>query len=208
MAVIHTLSVGWRMQGAIVAHLFTYGKSRVALKSTVVKAELQVSDMDRHYYGLHTLTVAQHPSETDERLMVRLLAFGLLANDEGNLAFGKGLSSDDEPDLWRKDLVGDIQLWVELGNPDEQRLRRASGRSRQVVVYSYGGRGAQVWFDKNAGALAKIKNLTVIALDGGAEGLAALYQKSMQLQLLTQDGQVQLMGGEHILDVPMTRRLG
>lgn len=196
------------MQGAIVAHLFMHWKSRVALKSTVVKAELQVSDMDRHYYGLHTLTVAQHPSETDERLMVRLLAFGLLANDEGNLAFGKGLSSDDEPDLWRKDLVGDIQLWVELGQPDEQRLRRASGRSRQVMVFSYGGRGAQVWYEKNAGALAKIKNLTVIDLDGGAEALVALYQKSMQLQLLTQDGQVQLMGGEHILDVPMTRRLG
>jgi uncharacterized protein YaeQ len=183
-------------------------KKPVALKSTVVKAELQVSDMDRRYYGLHTLTVAQHPSETDERLMVRLLAFGLLADDEGSLAFGKGLSSDDEPDLWRKDLVGDIQLWVELGNPDEQRLRRASGRSRQVVVYSYGGRGAQVWYEKNAGALAKIKNLTVIDLDGGAEALAALYQKSMQLQLLIQDGLVQLMGGEHILDVPMTRRLG
>lgn len=195
------------MQGAIVAHLFIHGKSRVALKSTVVKAELQVSDMDRHYYGLHTLTVAQHPSETDERLMVRLLAFGLLANDEGNLAFGKGLSSDDEPDLWRKDLVGDIQLWVELGHPDEQRLRRASGRSRQVVVFSYGGRSAQVWYEKNASALA-IKNLAVIDLDGGAEPLVALYQKSMQLQLLTQDGLVQLMGGEHIVDVPMTRRLG
>jgi uncharacterized protein YaeQ len=180
----------------------------VALKSTVVKAELQVSDMDRHYYGLHTLTLAQHPSETDERLMVRLLAFGLQADPDGTLAFGKGLSHDDEPDLWRKDLTGEIDLWIEVGQPDEQRLRRASGRSRQVVVYSYGGRASQLWWDKNASAFARMRNLSVVDIDGGAEKLTAVIERSMSLQLLVQDGLVQLIGGEHILDVPMTRRLG
>jgi uncharacterized protein YaeQ len=98
----------------------------MALKATVVKAELQVSDMDRHYYASHNLTLAQHPSETDERLMVRLLAFALNADER--LEFGKGLSSDDEPDLWRRDYTGDIELWIDLGQPDESRIRKASGR--------------------------------------------------------------------------------
>lgn len=101
------------------------------------KADLQVSDMDRHYFQAHALTLAQHPSETDERLMVRLLAFALHADEA--LAFGRGLSSD-EPDLWRKDLTGQIELWIEVGQPDEQYLRRACGRAREVIVYSYSGR--------------------------------------------------------------------
>ncbi len=100
----------------------------MASKATVYKAELQISDMDRHYYATHVLTVAQHPSETDERLMVRLLAFALHAQER--LEFGRGVSSDDEPDLWLRSLSGEIELWVDLGQPDEARIRRACGRAR------------------------------------------------------------------------------
>jgi uncharacterized protein YaeQ len=175
----------------------------LAAKSTVFKADLQVSDMDRNYYQAHSLTIAQHPSETDERMMVRLLAFALHADDA--LAFGKGLSSDDEPDLWRKDLTGEIDLWIELGQPDEQRIRRASGRSRQVVIYTYSGRGAEVWWKKTAGALGRVKNVTVIDVaESSVQALAALTRRTMELQLFVQDGQMQMMGEEAIVPIELT----
>ena len=113
----------------------------MAIKATIFKTELQVSDMDRGYYRDHTLTLARHPSETDERMMVRLLAFALHADEA--LLFGRGLSTDDEPDLWQKDLTGAVELWIDVGLPTEKDIRKACGRARQVVVYCYGGRGVQ-----------------------------------------------------------------
>jgi uncharacterized protein YaeQ len=179
----------------------------LAAKSTVFKADLQVSDMDRNYYQAHSLTIAQHPSETDERMMVRLLAFALHADDA--LAFGKGLSSDDEPDLWRKDLTGEVDLWIELGQPDEQRIRRASGRSRQVVIYTYSGRGAEVWWKKTAGALGRVKNVTVIDVaESSVKALAALTKRTMELQLFVQDGQMQMMGEDAIVPIELTTLAG
>src|SRR6516164_945881 len=109
----------------------------MALKSTIFKATVQISDLDRHYYAEHALTIARHPSETDERMMVRLVAFVLNADER--LEFGKGLSTDDEPDLWLRDLTGAVEAWIEVGLPDERRLRRASGRSEVVKLYAYGG---------------------------------------------------------------------
>ena len=150
----------------------------MALNATIYKAELQVSDMDRHYYATHALTLARHPSETDERLMVRLLAFALHADER--LEFGKGISSDDEPDLWRKDLTGEILQWIELGQPDEQRIRKACGRARQVVVVNYGGRASDIWWEKNAAQLARAKNLTVIDIPAPAVvELTALAERGM-----------------------------
>ena len=105
---------------------------RVTVKSTIFKAQLQVNDSDRNYFHAHSLTLARHPSETDERLMVRLLAFALHAHD--TLQFARGLAFN-EPDLWRKDLTGAIDLWIAVGQPDEQQMRQACGRARQVVVY-------------------------------------------------------------------------
>jgi uncharacterized protein YaeQ len=161
-------------------------------KSTVYKVELQVSDMDRNYYQTHGLTLALHPSETNERMMVRLLAFGLNAHPA--LTFGRGLSSEDEPDLWRRGDTSEIEQWIEVGQPDEQRLRRACGRARQVLVYNYGGRGAQVWWDKNGTSLLRNRNLTVIDVpaEAGTE-MAALVERGMRLQCMIQDGQTQLM---------------
>lgn len=165
----------------------------MALKATVIKAELQLSDMDRHAYGTHLLTLAQHPSETDERLMVRVLAFALHADER--LEFGRGLGSEEEPDLWRRDYTGDIEQWIDLGQPDESRVRKACGRARQVVLVNYGGRSADLWWERVAPALARLKNLTVIDLSSDVvEQLAGLLQRSMRLNCMIQDGEVHLMG--------------
>lgn len=165
----------------------------MALKATVVKAQLQVSDMDRHYYATHALTVAQHPSETDARVMARLLAFALLAHER--LAFGRGVSTDDEPDLWRKSLDGEIEQWIDLGQPDESRVRKACGRAREAIVVGYAGRAFDLWWDKHRDGLARCANLRVIAFPASAvESLAALHAKSMDLQVLVQEGEVQVIG--------------
>jgi len=159
----------------------------MALKSTVFKASLNIADVDRGYYGEHVLTLARHPSETDERMMVRLLAFVRHADEA--LTFGKGLSADDEPDLWRKDLTGIIDLWVEAGLPDERRLRQACGRARQVIVYCY-GHAADVWWNQQRGKLERLNNLAVIRLPQDAtQALAKMAERTMQLQCTIQDGQ-------------------
>ena len=121
----------------------------MALKATIFRVELQVSDLDRHYYAAHELTVARHPSETDERMMVRLLAFALHADPA--LAFTRGLSSDDEPDLWRHADDGTLAQWLEVGLPEPKRLRRACGRAREVTVFAYGGHAAELWWSRHAG---------------------------------------------------------
>lgn len=167
----------------------------MALKSTICKAELHVSDLDRHYYQAHNLTLARHPSETDERMMVRLFAFALFANDA--LAFGKGLSAEDEPDLVEFDPTGAIARWIDVGLPDERNVRRACHRSRQMVLLTYGGRVADLWWAQNATKLSGLANLTVLRLSA-EEGatLAALAGKTMRLQCTIQDGTVWLADGE------------
>jgi uncharacterized protein YaeQ len=166
----------------------------MALKSTIFKADLDVADMDRSYYGSHALTLARHPSETDERMMVRVLAFALHAGE--TLEFGKGLSDVDEPALWAKDLTGAIDLWVEVGMPDERDLRKACGRSKEVALLAY-GRTADLWWKQNGAALARLKNLNVISLPADAtQALAALAQRTMRLQCTIQEGQVWLGNGD------------
>ena len=161
----------------------------MALKATVYKAELQVSDIDRGYYGSHALTLARHPSETEERLMIRLLAFAMHAG--ADLEFGRGLSTDDEPDLWQKDPTGEIQHWIDLGLPDERRLRKASGRARALTLITYGQRSLDVWWPKNAGALARLPTLTVWSLpDETVAALASLAARNMAVQFTRQDGQM------------------
>lgn len=163
----------------------------MALKATIFKAELQIADMDRHYYNSHSLTIAQHPSETDERMMVRVLAFALYANEQ--LAFTKGISTDEEPDLWQKSLSDEIELWIELGQPDEKRLRKAAGRARQVVIVTYNSRSAAVWRKQMQDALAKLSNVTVRSLNNETvEALGKLAQRNMSLQCTIQDGDISL----------------
>jgi len=175
----------------------------MALKATIFKAELQIADMDRNYYHEHELTIARHPSETDERMMVRLLAYALHADEA--LLFGKGLSADDEPDLWQKDLTGAIELWIDVGQPDEKRIRRACGRAGQVFVYSYGGHGAAIWWDQTGGKLERTRNLTVVSVPAAAsQGLAKLARRNMQLNCTIQDEQVWLGDTEDRVQVELT----
>ncbi|HZX71723.1 MAG TPA: YaeQ family protein [Rhodanobacter sp.] len=178
----------------------------MALNSTIYKVELQVSDMDRHYYATHALTLARHPSETEERLMVRLLAFALYADDR--LEFGKGLSDDDAPALWRKAYTDEIELWIEVGQPDETRIRKACGRSRQVVVINYGGNASDIWWNKVGATLGRNRNLTVLDIPTDTvAALVALLQRGMRLQCLIQDGQLQMMNDADAVAVDPLRRM-
>ncbi|WP_201316438.1 YaeQ family protein [Dyella sp. EPa41] len=178
----------------------------MALNATIYKAELQVSDMDRHYYATHALTVARHPSETAERLMVRLLAFALYADER--LEFGKGLSDDDEPALWRKAYTGEIEQWIELGQPDEARIRKACGRAQQVVVINYSGRSADIWWDKIGSSLGRNRNLTVLDIPTETvDLLAGMSERGMRLQCLIQDGQLQIMSDTATVSVEPQSRM-
>lgn len=175
----------------------------MALKSTIFKANLNIADMDRHYYHDHVLTIARHPSETDERMMVRLLAFALHAHDD--LLFGKGLSTDDEPDLWQKDLTGIIELWIDMGLPDERRIRKACGCAKQVIVYSYGDRGADLWWEQNSKKLNRLDSLRVFDLSVETSlALAKLASRNMQLQCTIQDGQIWLAGMDDRIEIELT----
>jgi uncharacterized protein YaeQ len=172
----------------------------MALKSTIYKAALQVSDMDRHYYGQHALTIARHPSENDERMMVRLLAFACNASEA--LEFGRGLSTDDEPDLWQKDLTGAIQRWIDVGLPDERLLRKACGRAQQVMLYAYGGKIVDIWYAENRRQLDRLGNLHIVSIPSeSTQALAALVQRSMDLQCTVQDGQIWFSAGDETVQI-------
>ncbi len=161
----------------------------MALKATIYKAELSVADIDRGYYGDHSLTIARHPSETEERMMIRILAFALRA--DAALTFGRGLSTDDDPDLLLPDLTGAIEAWIDVGWPDERRVRRACSRAREVLVVTYGGAKADAWWRPIAPSLARCDNLDVIEVPPeAASGLAALARRLMRVHCSIQDGQV------------------
>lgn len=176
----------------------------MATKATIYKLELQIADMDRHYYRDHSLTIACHPSETEERMMARVLAFVLYAHDA--LTFGRGLSTQDEPDLWRKDLTGAIELWIDVGQPDERAIRRACGRAKQVVVVCYGGRSADLWWSQHRERLTRLMNLTVIALPPeSTRALAQQANRTMDLQCNIQEGQVSVIGTGGIVEIEPAR---
>ncbi|MBP7081144.1 MAG: YaeQ family protein [Rhodocyclaceae bacterium] len=174
----------------------------MALKSTIFKVDLQIADLDRNYFQSHALTIARHPSETDERMMMRAMAFALHANDA--LIFGKGLSADDEPDLWQKDLTGAIELWIEVGLPDERKIRRACGRSNQVLALTYGGRGADMWWQQNQSLLVRQANLAVLNISQeDSKLLAAKAARNMSIQCTVQERELWLnIAGEALHIVP------
>ena len=177
----------------------------MAQKATIHKAALQIADLDRNHYSDHALTLAQHPSETEERVMVRLLAFALNAAEPRAgevLEFGRGISSEDEPALWLKDLTGNIRLWIEVGLPDPKLLRRACGRAARVVVYAFGARAVDVWWRGAEADLARLSNLNVISLPGeGTLAMAGLVQRNMQLQCTIQEGRVLLTDGTKVAEL-------
>lgn len=178
----------------------------MALGATIFKADLQIADMDRGYYRDHALVLARHPSETDERLMVRLMAFALNASE--SLAFGRGLSAEDEPDLYREDLTGLTELWIDVGLPAEKAIRKACGRAARVLVYAYGGRGVDVWWKQVGDSLARCKNLDVIELPQSAtQALAQLARRSMKLQCTIQDGHAWMTDGEISVEIQPAVRM-
>jgi uncharacterized protein YaeQ len=174
----------------------------MALKSTICRAELSVADIDRGYYGDHTLTIARHPSETDERMMVRLLAFALHADEA--LAFGRGLSAEDEPALWRRDLTGAIELWIDVGLPDEREVRKACGRAREVSILAYGGRAVELWWGAARDKLESLERLTVREVPlAASRALAGLAGRSMRLQATIQEQHVFVTDGTTTVPVDL-----
>jgi len=175
----------------------------MALRATIYKADLQIADMDRHYYADHALTIARHPSETDERMMARVLAYAVYARE--GIAFTKGLFDVDEPEVWVKNLTGEIKLWIDLGQPDEARIRRACSRAEQVVVLCYGS-GCEVWWKQIASKLTRFSHLTVLQLPADTtQALAALAARGMQLQCMVEDGEIWLNSETESVPVKLVR---
>jgi len=166
----------------------------MAVGATIYKCNLNIANMDTHYYAEHSLTMAKHPSETDLRFMVRLVTFALNASD--TLVFTKGISQDDEPDVWAKDLSGDIDLWIDIGQPDEKRIRKACGRAQKVIIYNYLEGSALAWWKQAEKTLGRFKNLSVffLKMDGDLDALA---KRGMALQCNISDGELTLIDDEN-----------
>lgn len=184
----------------------------MAIKSTVFKAQLQIADIDHSYYADHALTLARHPSETDERMMVRLAALALHAytlqsvcQGDATLAFGAGLSDPEDPDISLRDFTGRTRLWIEVGQPEERPIAKACGKSDQVVVYCY-SHGADLWWQAIRNKLARLRNLTVWRMPSStSQAMAAMAQRSMQLQATVQEGQLMLSDARTSVDVECER---
>ncbi len=161
----------------------------MALGATIYKVSLSVSDLDRNFYHDFDLTIARHPSETEERMMVRLIAFAL--NAEERLAFTKGLCAEDEPELWEVDYDGSVRLWIEMGQPDEKRIRKACGRAEKVIVYTFQSKAAEAWWRQNGGKFARFGNLEAVQLHIQGD-VTKLAHRSMHLQAIVQDAELTL----------------
>ncbi len=170
----------------------------MATKATIIKANVNIANMDTHYYDEHSLTLAQHPSENDLRLMVRLTAF--ILNADENLEFTKGIAQDDEPDLWKKSMSGDIELWIDLGQPDAKRIKKACGRSDEVIIYTYQEGMASSWFKQNEKVLKRFSNLKIIFLSF-SESIENLCKRSMNLQCNTSDHELTIIEEENSIIV-------
>ena len=165
----------------------------MAPKATIFKANVNIANMDIHNYSEHSLTLAQHPSENDLRLMVRLTAFILNANE--TLEFTKGISQDDEPDLWQKSMGGDIELSIILGQPDEKRIKKASGVSDEVIIYCYQEGMAVSWFKQNEKVLKRFKNVKVIFVSFSSN-IEEICSRSMNIQCNTLDKELSIIDGD------------
>jgi uncharacterized protein YaeQ len=184
----------------------------VALKSTIYKAQVAVADIDHAYYADHALTIARHPSETDERMMIRLVALALNAhklqdvcNGDGTLGFGAGLSSPDEPDVILRDFTGRARCWIEVGQPEDRPVMKACGQADEVIVYAFSS-AADVWWRGIEGKLVRLANLSVWRIPAEqSQALVQMAQRTMQLQATVQEGVLMLGDGERSVDVEVGR---
>ena len=183
----------------------------MAIKATIYKASIQLSDIDRGVYGDHAVTIARHPSETDERMLIRLLAFALnqpADSDHGALEFAKDMWEADEPGLWQKDFTGGIVHWIEVGQPDERRLLRATSRVERVSVYSFSS-STPVWWKGIESKLTRARNLSVWQIPSEqSQALAGLAQRTMELQVTVQDGGIWVGDGQRSIEVAPLRLRG
>ena len=171
----------------------------MATKSTIFKANLQIADIDHSYYADHALTLARHPSETDERMLVRLAALALnahllqdLCHGDATLAFGAGLSDPDDPDASLTDFTGRKRVWIEVGQPEDKPLTRACSKADAVKVYAF-GHAADIWWRGIETKLTRLARLEVWRFPSSqAQELATLAERSMQLQATVQEGAITL----------------
>ena len=182
----------------------------MALKATIYKLQVELADMDRNLYGDYSLTIASHPSETEERMLVRILAFALNVppnNDLGDLEFGKDICDTDGPSLWQRDLTGQVEHWIEIGQPDDRRLMKASGRAKQVSVYSFSSSTA-IWWADVATKITRARNITVWQIPAEqSKALSGLAQRGMKLQVTVQDSVVWVGDGTRSIEITPIRLL-
>jgi uncharacterized protein YaeQ len=178
----------------------------MAIGATIYKANLNLSNLNTYHYADYSLTVAKHPSENETRLMCRLVAFLHAAHED--LELTKGISSVEEPDLWQRDLTGNIVHWIELGLPDEKRVRQASGKAEQVSIYTYHDNKADLWLDKNRSSLVANKKVKVfhINVEAGAS-LEQLLVKTINLSCIIEEDQMYLSDADHHMTLQITRSL-
>ncbi len=152
----------------------------MALKPTIYKLKIALTDLDRNYYNTLNLTIAQHPSETLERMMARILAFCI--NAQESLSFTKGLSSAEEPDLWAHTLDGRVALWIDVGEPAVDRIKKATRIAQTVKVYSFNSKSDVWWIQEQE----KFKQLTASIFQfqwKDIQTLAKLAQRTMDISV-------------------------
>ena len=173
----------------------------MAISSTINKVSLSIANMDTQYYQSHELMVAQHPSENDFRFMIRLIAFSLNADEQ--LTFTKGMNNDDEPELWLKSLTDEVELWIDFGQLDEKRIRKACGRAKAVIIYTYNEGKANVWWQQQKEKCQRFDNLSVVHIT--CDGVDSLMQRSMQLQCNIQEGIMYLSDDNNVKTITFTK---
>ncbi len=175
----------------------------MALKATIYKATVNVADLDRNQFLDATLTLARHPSETQERMMLRLLAWIKYANER--LQFTRGLSAEDEPDAWLlNDHLG-IDLWIEMGLPDERRIKKACNQAAEVALFTYNSRAAEIWWQQNKSKCSQFSNLSIWYLDDEQlNQLSAFAGRTMSLQATIQEGAIWLSDEQNNLEIHFT----
>jgi len=174
----------------------------MALPSTIHRVAIDLSDIDCGRYARLEATVARHPSETAERLVLRVLAYALCYDED--LVFTKGISAGDEPDLWVKRPDGRVQEWIEVGLPDPERLRKTSRHAERVVLIAGGG-GLQRWLNQHQPKLASITNLTILILDPTfVNRLAETLERVVEWSVTVTEGVLYLTRGIETLESPVT----
>jgi len=183
----------------------------MALKAIIYKAKIQISDLDRNVYGDQEATIARHPSETDERMLVRLLAFALNVpadNDEGALEFARDMWDADEPALWEKDLTGRLKHWIEVGQPDDKRIMQSSSRADRTSIYSFASSTGQ-WWSSVGPKVSRARNLTVWQVNSQqSQALAALADRTMNLDVTLQEGTIWVGNGQRSVELVLLRLHG